>query len=416
MNCEETQKYLLDFQDQSLDVERSREVSDHLAACRLCSEEMASLAECQRLVSGLPAVEPPVGFSNRVMAKVRETANTPTLWEWLFLPLRTKIPLQTTAVVLIAVLAAYIYQKEPLQHESGGPFQPESSFGKQEEPDKPASIDAPAPNAPPKTRQVGEEAKTRVQEFKDSAQLEKFQSPSITEGRHQGTESNQPVAPGVARPQEQFRSPATLSPAPVQEKSPVATDLASPRLEQFSLSGEAPAKEFPSSVPQSEKESAAKDAAAARKSPVEKNAASSLNPLSSGTVIGAALPADHELVIRLKEPVRDDKNTGDRLASGGAQSERRSLTLQEEAKNLEQAREQAVQSGQSQTAWVTTTRNQYQLFKKDLAELGNIEVESSPPELKNDAIAKSSDRLRIKVTILPPLPPGKLPPPQPSSR
>jgi Predicted integral membrane protein (DUF2275)/Putative zinc-finger len=402
MNCQEAQKYLSEFLDDSLDVERSRTVSDHLAACSLCSEEMASLAECQRLVSGLPAVEPPTGFATRVMAHVRDAARKPSLWDRLFSPLRIKIPLQATAVVLIAVLAAYIYQQEPLQRESGITVQPETSFGKRAETDKLAPIDTLAPTAPAKPRQVGEETKTRVQEFKDSAQLKKPQSSSKPEEQHRPTKGDQLAVPGAARSQEQIRSPATLSSAPLQEKSPVASDPASHRLGQFSLSGEAPAKEPQLSVPRTEKESSSKDAASARKSSVERSAASSSNPLTSGTVIGAALPTDHELVIRLKETVRDDKNRGDGLASGGAQSERRSLTLQEEAKNFEQAREQAVQTGRSQTVWVTTARNQYQLFKKELAELGNIEVESSTAELKSDAIAKSSDRLRIKVTILPP--------------
>ena len=85
------------------------------------------------------------------------------------------------------------------------------------------------------------------------------------------------------------------------------------------------------------------------------------------------------------------KPRADRLASG-AQAERRSLTSQEEAKNLDQARERAIQTGQSQTVWVTIARNQYELFKKELADLGNIEVESFTPDPKNDAVAKSSDQ------------------------
>ena len=136
MNCEEVQKYLSDFLDQTLDVERSQEVSEHLAACLQCSEEIASLAECQRLVSGLPIVEPPGSFTTRVMAHVREAARKPSLWDRLFSPLRTKISLQATAVVLIAILATYIYQKEPLQRESGVTFPTESSFKDQEEIDK----------------------------------------------------------------------------------------------------------------------------------------------------------------------------------------------------------------------------------------------------------------------------------------
>ena len=234
MNCEEVQKYLSDFLDKNLDVEHGAAIRDHLAICSLCSEEMASLAECQRLVSGLPAVEPPVGFTNRVMAEVREAANPPSLWERLFLPLRIKIPLQATAVVLIAVLAAYIYQKEPLQRESVVAVQPESSSKKQEETHNLAPSVAQAPTAPSKTKQVAEGTKARVREFKDSAQLKELQSPSKPEEQNESVAGNQLAAPGVIRSQDQIRSPATLSPAPPQEKSSAASEAVSPRLEQSS--------------------------------------------------------------------------------------------------------------------------------------------------------------------------------------
>src|SRR5215468_6266219 len=127
MNCAEVQKYLSDFLEKSVDNERARAIEDHLAVCSLCNEELAGLAECQRLVSSLPVVEPPLGFTSRVMARVREAEHSPSLWKRLFWPLRIKIPLQATAVVLIAVLAAYIYQKEPLQHEPPVAFQSENS-------------------------------------------------------------------------------------------------------------------------------------------------------------------------------------------------------------------------------------------------------------------------------------------------
>jgi hypothetical protein len=402
MKCEEIQRYLSDFLDKSLDNERARAIEDHLAACSRCSEEMTSLAECQRLVSGLPAVELPLGFTNRVMARVREAANPPSLWERLFLPLRIKIPLEATAVVLIAVLAAYIYQKEPLQRESIVGIQPESSFREKNETDRLAPSVAPTPNS--KTKEVAEETKPRVQEFKDSIQVKDLESRPKPE--------EQDNAPETARPQDQVRSPATFSPVPLQEKSSAANEAAFPRREQSSSSREAQSKEALTPTPPPVSAAKSSFSPEAR----ERSAASSLDPLKSGTVVGVAVPADHELAIRLKEPVRDDKAMGDRLASGGAQAVRRSLTSQEEVKNLDQARQRAIQTGQSQTAWVTIARNQYELFKKDLADLGNIEVESSTPDRNNDAIAKSSDQLRIKVTILPPLPSGNPVPSQPSSR
>src|SRR5262245_65193322 len=102
-------------------------------------------------------------------------------------------------------------------------------------------------------------------------------------------------------------------------------------------------------------------------------------------------PSDHELTIRLKEPLLHDK-------PGEAQAERRSSISAEESKILDQARERAVQSGRPQRVVVATPRGQYELFKKELADLGNIEIET--PERKNEAGAKYSDQLRIKVTIV----------------
>jgi hypothetical protein len=388
MNCEEVQNQLLDLLDKSLDSGRAQEIEDHLAACSLCTKELASLTECHRLVSGLPVVEPPVGFTTRVMAEVRGVAHSPGLWERLFLPLQIKMPLHATAVVLIGVLAAYIYQKEPLQRESGMIVQPAT---KKDETAKLAPSVAQAPAADSNTTKIEEQAKTRVQKFKD-----------------------------ISRSKDQIRSPATLSPAPLQEKSSAASESASSRPGRSLSSEKTQAKGTLAAAPQPETENASKDTAATGKSLLspearERSAASSLDALRSSGVVVGAMPADHKLAIRLKEPLRDEKVMEDRFSSDRAQAERRSLT-QEEAKNLEQAREQTLQTGQSQTVRVTIARNQYELFKKELTDLGNIELESFTPDPKIDSIAKSSDRLRIEVMILPPLASGNSEPPQPSSR
>jgi hypothetical protein len=347
------------------------------------------------------------------MARVREAAHSPSLWQRLFSPLRIKIPLQATAVVLIAVLAAYIYQKEPLQRESVVAVQPESSFREQTATDKLAPSVAQAPTDDSKTKEVAEETKPRVQEFIDSAQLKEPQSSSKPEEQHKRIVGNQLAAPGAARSQDQIRSPATVSPAPLQEKSSAASEAASPRLEQSSPQVGVQAKGALAPAPQAEKENISKDAAAAGKSLFspearERRAASSLDALRSGTVVGVALPSDHELAIRLKERVRDDK-------SGGAQAERRSSMSAEESKILDQALQRAVQTGQPQSVVVTTPRSQYELFKKELANVGFIEAEN-PSRDSNDDISKSSDRLRIKLTILPPLSPVNPLPSQPASR
>ena len=110
MNCLEAQKHFADLLDHRRD-ERLRKVNDHLTACDRCTEELAALAACQQLVSGLPPVEPPVGFTTRVMAEIRDTVHRPNTWQRLFLGTQ-KLPIQAAAVILISVLAVFIYHKD----------------------------------------------------------------------------------------------------------------------------------------------------------------------------------------------------------------------------------------------------------------------------------------------------------------
>jgi hypothetical protein len=396
MNCEEVQEYLSDLLDKTLAVDRAVEIKDHLNSCSLCTEEMARLAECQRLVSSLPAVDPPAGFATRVMAKVREAENSPGLWQRLFFPFQIRIPLQATAVVLIAVLAAYVYQKESLEHESEVTFQPESSFDKQKAADNLTPSVTQALSADSKKKRIDETTNPRVEEFKDSAPGRKLQP--------------------LGKPREQDKNIA----GSLQEKASAASEGGSRRLEQSSPSAEAQANGVTEPAQQLEAENVSKDAALAGKpspSPAApRSAAPSLDSIRPSRGVGVALPVDHELAIRLKDPVRDDQSTEDRVASGRVQANRRQLLTQEEANNLAQARERAIQTGQSQIVQITIDRNQYELFKKELADLGTLEMESSTSELKDGAVGKSSYRLRIKVTILPPIASQSPAPSQPSSR
>jgi hypothetical protein len=278
-----------------------------------------------------------------------------------------------------------------------------------------------APTAPSKTKEVAEQTEPRIQKFKDSAQLKSSQSPPKPEERDKAISGVQPNPPETARPQDQVRSPATLSTAPLQEKSTAASEAVSRPREESSSSGELQAKGALAPVPQLETQILSKDAAGAAKSPFspearERSAAPSLDSLRLGTVMGVAAPSDHELAIRLKEPVRADNVTGDRPASGRAHAERRSFISTEESKILDQATERAAQTGQPQSVIVTTPRSQYELFKKELANLGYYIEAENPSRNSNDNISNSSDRLRIKLTILP-APASMNPlPSQPASR
>jgi hypothetical protein len=110
MKCEEVQARLSEYIETLLDPESTRTLEGHLSSCPLCSGEAEALSDSIRSVANLPRVEPPIGFSQKVMAHVREEAEKPSLWQRLFLPIRIKVPIHASAMVLIGGLAVYLYQ------------------------------------------------------------------------------------------------------------------------------------------------------------------------------------------------------------------------------------------------------------------------------------------------------------------
>jgi hypothetical protein len=403
MNCLEAEKNFAALLDDSLDHERLREIKDHLNACSRCSEELTGLAESQRLVKGLQPVEAPLGFTTRVMAEVREIAHRPTLWQRLFLSFPTKLPLHATAVVLISVLAAYLYQKESRNGEPARTAPPASSFQSREETDRSPSSPAQAP-AVESEPQVADEAGAQGRREKRSSAPEQPRPLPESEEQNKNIDGIKSGAAAMAP-----ASPALTTPPP-NEKSSSGDEPASARLEQSLPSEEAQAKGGPPPGSLQGSDTALKDAIPAEKSPassdlLEKRAAPSLDALRSA----AALSPNHELTLRLKESARDDKNTAARPQLERFQAEPQTSTSGAEFKELEQARQRAIKTGQPQTLWTTIPSGQYDRFKSELAGFGNIESELPPPITQNDAVSKSSEQLRIQVTILPPLPRAEVP-------
>ena len=112
MNCEEVSKHLTEYLDKTLDTAMTTRVATHVISCALCRAESNELADCIRQVASLPVLDPPLGFANRVMAYVRDMEPKPSLWQRLILPLTSRVPMQATALVLVAIGAIAIYQKE----------------------------------------------------------------------------------------------------------------------------------------------------------------------------------------------------------------------------------------------------------------------------------------------------------------
>lgn len=144
MNCAVVQERLCEFIDKRLDVETSANVESHLASCANCRSDAEDLTSTVRLLAGEPEFEPPMAFSTRVMAHVREEAVKPSLWQRFFGSFRAFVPIQAMAVAVIAVLAVFLYQKE---HS----VEPVQQLAKSANPpgahDTPAQLATPAPES-----------------------------------------------------------------------------------------------------------------------------------------------------------------------------------------------------------------------------------------------------------------------------
>jgi predicted anti-sigma-YlaC factor YlaD len=99
MTCAEVQLLLSEYIEKSLDTIRMKAVETHLLACSGCRAETEGLMDCIRQISELPLLDPPMGFTQRVMAHVREIESRPTGWRRVLAPFRIGAPIQATALV-----------------------------------------------------------------------------------------------------------------------------------------------------------------------------------------------------------------------------------------------------------------------------------------------------------------------------
>jgi hypothetical protein len=164
MNCKEVGETLSDYVDGTLRGEALREVEAHLSSCARCLADSKEMSKTIEAVGALPEVDVPPGFSERVMSRVREEAGRRPLWERFFLPIRIKLPLHATALLVVVGLAVYLYEANlPVQREIARSVPSESIPPAREELMKEKKDILPEPASPP-LEQFGGEAPGRRDE------------------------------------------------------------------------------------------------------------------------------------------------------------------------------------------------------------------------------------------------------------
>jgi len=233
MTCDETRELLSPYLDEALSPDERSLVDAHLGGCAECRGELEALRGTIGLLHRLEPVRAPVGFVDRVVAAARPRPWYRRVADAVLLPLSVKLPLEAAAVVVVGLLAVYLFERSPeLQQAARGVDQRQEAPAPVPPREKPAEplADKARPSAAPSIPAPAE-APGRAAGARDRAD-----TPGSHDASRQITASPPPVAapspssgpvPTPASPPPALSSPpAGSSPppavAPAQEAKPLA--------------------------------------------------------------------------------------------------------------------------------------------------------------------------------------------------
>jgi hypothetical protein len=114
-DCSEIRTLLSEYLDDALDAKAKALADEHLRSCPACREELDSLKTLVKDLGSIESVRAPADFLDKLHKRMERPSRVSTLREWLFYPLRVKIPLQLAGA---AVVAFIIFSILPLQQSS----------------------------------------------------------------------------------------------------------------------------------------------------------------------------------------------------------------------------------------------------------------------------------------------------------
>ena len=154
MTCHDARERLSDLLDDALEARDASVVGAHLAECAECRRELERLRATVGLLQRVEPPRAPIGFVERVVERAYPRAWYRRLAAWLFLPLSVKLPVEAAALVMVAGLAMFLWERTPELRDAARMERsaPASSSSRPSQPSPPtppaASQPSPAPPVP----------------------------------------------------------------------------------------------------------------------------------------------------------------------------------------------------------------------------------------------------------------------------
>ncbi len=214
MTCDETRDTLSAYLDEALAPDERSLVDAHLAGCAECRRELDALRETVALLQRVEPARAPVGFVDRVVAAARPRPWYRRAADAVLLPRSVKLPLEATAVVMVGLLAVYLFERSPELQRAAREVAPSQEAAAPAK-EKPVELladkarPAPAPSTP-----TPFEAPAR-----GAAERDRPDAPRSQEMNPQITASppavSVPAAPAAPAPSPGLSAPSAASPPPM---------------------------------------------------------------------------------------------------------------------------------------------------------------------------------------------------------
>ena len=394
MDCSQLTELLSAYVDDALDPATKAGVEEHLAECRTCAADLASLRTYLEVMGSLPPVQAPVDFLASVHARLEQPGWFKRLLTWLFFPIKVKLPFEMTGLVAASVLLVLLYRGTEPEKTQFSPVSPAPT------------LQAPAVPAPPAPTSAAPVPSTA---FRPSAEksLEGVRPPAASHLAVEEVKKDEapPVAAGPSSPAASavpVEEPMKSAPAPLQERvePPHASRLTphaqtptalqertkSPALEPLSVAAPKPVELVLRLTPPADRQSAQKDVLREQQ-PAGVSSTTNDPQAQEQALARKVAPA----------PMRTTEKAEPTAPVSPATTIARIKALVEQAKGavLSVDHEQHTQSPQAVAAQIPA-RN-YSAFLHELRRLGQLEEPTAKPRLPNE-----DAMIQLRIRLIPP--------------